>query len=181
LLPLHKRNHRECLGDVLHADEAKIRLAGVNRNDASILLGPGLAHLVERRGCINLDRITAHNSGHIAIAADFVAFRMPLLVDTRLQLLGKDMLNRHTRPISDMARVQPQGAGIVNFTADHILWYHRRHDNSIILAFLQRLSLPAEIINHKAWVYYHFCLSYRDVEELMATRGSVRAYADTVK
>jgi hypothetical protein len=52
--------------------------------------------------------------------------------------------------------VQRQGTGIVNFTDDYVLWYHRRHNNSIILAFLQRLSLPAEIINHKAWVYYRF-------------------------
>jgi hypothetical protein len=106
---------------------------------------------------------------------------MPLLVDTRLQLLGSDMLSRHTRPISYMARVQPRGTGSVNFTADHVLWYHRRHDNSIMSVFLQGLSLPAEIINRKAWLYYRFCLSYRDVEELMATRGIVRAYEDTVK
>jgi len=52
--------------------------------------------------------------------------------------------------------VQRQGTGIVNFTDDYVLWYHRRQNNSIILAFLQRLSLPAEIINHKAWVYYRF-------------------------
>jgi hypothetical protein len=56
--------------------------------------------------------------------------------------------------ISAMARVQPRGTGIVNFTADHILWYHRQHDTSISVAFQQRRSLPAEIINHKAWVYY---------------------------
>jgi hypothetical protein len=80
-------------------------------------------------------------------------------------LEGDAMLSRHTPPISDMARVQPRGTGIVNFTADYILWYHRRHDNSIIFVFLQRLSLPAEIINQKAWVYYRFSLSYRDVEE----------------
>jgi transposase-like protein len=35
--------------------------------------------------------------------------------------------------------------------------------------------------NHKAWLYYWFSLSYRDLEELMATPGIVRAYADTVK
>jgi hypothetical protein len=74
---------------------------------------------------------------------------MPLVADTRLRLLSNDLLSWHTGPISAMASVQPRGTGSITFTADHVLWYHRRHDNSIILAFLQRLSLPAEIINHK--------------------------------
>jgi putative transposase len=30
---------------------------------------------------------------------------------------------------------------------------------------------PAEIISHGVWLYYRFCLSYRDVEELMCARG----------
>jgi putative transposase len=30
---------------------------------------------------------------------------------------------------------------------------------------------PAEIINHRVWLYYRFCLSYRDVEELLFARG----------
>jgi putative transposase len=32
---------------------------------------------------------------------------------------------------------------------------------------------PAEIISHGMWLYYRFCLSYRDVEELLFTRGIV--------
>jgi putative transposase len=30
---------------------------------------------------------------------------------------------------------------------------------------------PAEIISHGVWLYYRFCLSYRDVEELLFARG----------
>jgi hypothetical protein len=30
---------------------------------------------------------------------------------------------------------------------------------------------PAEIIGHGVWLYYRFCLSYRDVEELLFVRG----------
>jgi len=85
---------------------------------------------------------------------------------------------RTTRPISDMARVQPRGTGSVNFTDDHVLWYHLRQDNSIIFAIKGYRFLPRSS-NHKAWVYYRFCLSYRDLEELMATRRIVRAYEDT--
>jgi putative transposase len=32
---------------------------------------------------------------------------------------------------------------------------------------------PAEIISHGVWLYYRFCLSYRDVEELLFVRGVI--------
>jgi putative transposase len=35
---------------------------------------------------------------------------------------------------------------------------------------------PAEIINHGVWLYYRFCLSYRDGEELLFARGIVVSY-----
>lgn len=35
---------------------------------------------------------------------------------------------------------------------------------------------PAEIISHGVWLYYRFCLSYRDVEELRFERGVVVTY-----
>jgi putative transposase len=35
----------------------------------------------------------------------------------------------------------------------------------------KRHRFPVEIISHCVWLYFRFCLSYRDVEELMAGRG----------
>ena len=35
---------------------------------------------------------------------------------------------------------------------------------------------PGEIISHGVWFYYRFCLSYRDVEELLFARGVIVAY-----
>jgi putative transposase len=35
---------------------------------------------------------------------------------------------------------------------------------------------PAEIISHGVWLYYRFCLSYRDVEELLFVRGMIVSY-----
>jgi putative transposase len=35
---------------------------------------------------------------------------------------------------------------------------------------------PAEIISHGVWLYYRFCLSYRDVEELLFARGVIVSY-----
>jgi putative transposase len=44
---------------------------------------------------------------------------------------------------------------------NHLYTYHR---------------FPAEIISHGVWLYYRFCLSYRDVEELLCTRGVIVTY-----
>jgi putative transposase len=35
---------------------------------------------------------------------------------------------------------------------------------------------PGEIISHAVWLYFRFCLSYRDVEELRLARGIVVTY-----
>jgi putative transposase len=40
----------------------------------------------------------------------------------------------------------------------------------------KRHRFPAEIISHCVWLYFRFCLSYRDVEELMAERGLTLTY-----
>jgi len=34
-----------------------------------------------------------------------------------------------------------------------------------------RHRFPAEIISHAVWLYHTFCLSFRDVELLLAERG----------
>lgn len=39
---------------------------------------------------------------------------------------------------------------------------------------------PPEIISHGIWLYHRFCLSFRDVEELLAKRGIAITY-DTVR
>ncbi len=35
---------------------------------------------------------------------------------------------------------------------------------------------PSEIISHAVWLYYRFCLSFRDVEDLLAARGITVSY-----
>jgi hypothetical protein len=40
----------------------------------------------------------------------------------------------------------------------------------------KRHRFPAEIISHCVWLYFRFCLSYRDVKELMAARGIILTY-----
>src|SRR5262245_4113189 len=35
---------------------------------------------------------------------------------------------------------------------------------------------PVEIISHAVWLYFRFCLSFRDVEEILLERGVVVTY-----
>jgi len=44
----------------------------------------------------------------------------------------------------------------------------------------QRHRLPSEIISHAVWLYHRFCLSFREVEELLAERGITVTY-ETVR
>jgi len=40
----------------------------------------------------------------------------------------------------------------------------------------QRHRFPSEIISHAVWLYHRFCLSFREVEELLAQRGLTVTY-----
>jgi putative transposase len=52
----------------------------------------------------------------------------------------------------------------------------RRMNPSRPTNLYKRHRFPAEVIGHGVWFYFRFCLSYRDVEELMAARGVVLTY-----
>src|SRR5919108_4440329 len=45
-----------------------------------------------------------------------------------------------------------------------------------ISTLYKRHRFPAESISHCVWLYFRFCLSSRDVEELMAERGLTPTY-----
>jgi hypothetical protein len=61
-------------------------------------------------------------------------------------------------------------------SCSHFVW-HTRHMNPPPTANpYKRHRLPVEILSHCAWLYLRFCLSYRDVEELMAERGLTLLY-----
>jgi len=40
----------------------------------------------------------------------------------------------------------------------------------------KRHRFPSEIISHAVWLYHRFCLSFREVEELLAERGIIVTY-----
>ena len=54
--------------------------------------------------------------------------------------------------------------------------YTRRRNPPLTTNPDKRHHFPAEIISHRVWLYFRLCLSYRDVEELMAGRGVTLTY-----
>jgi transposase-like protein len=51
-----------------------------------------------------------------------------------------------------------------------------RHMNTPSPNRYKNHRFPAEIISHGVWLYFRFCLSYRDVEELLFARGIIVTY-----
>ena len=49
-------------------------------------------------------------------------------------------------------------------------------DTPLVSSFYKNHRFPPEIISHAVWPYDRFCLSFRDVEELLASRGVVVSY-----
>ena len=50
-------------------------------------------------------------------------------------------------------------------------WTHRRPPPTY-----KNHRFPVEIISHAVWLYFRFCLSFRDVEELLCERGITVTY-----
>jgi putative transposase len=48
--------------------------------------------------------------------------------------------------------------------------------NAAAINHYKNHRFPAEITSHGVWLYYRFCLSYRDVEELLYARGVIVTY-----
>jgi transposase-like protein len=57
-----------------------------------------------------------------------------------------------------------------------LVWHTRRMNPPPTTNPYKRHRFPAETISHSVWLYFRFCLSYRDVEELMAERGVSLTY-----
>src|ERR1700730_974557 len=61
--------------------------------------------------------------------------------------------------------------GIVKLGSELKHWFHEERAVSLL-----RSSFPPEIISYAVWVYHRFCLSFRDVEDLLAERGIIVSY-----
>jgi putative transposase len=69
--------------------------------------------------------------------------------------------------------------GLVNLLSDLSrarLVCHTRGMNPPSINRYKHHRFPVEIISHAVWLYFRFCLSYRDVEELLFARGVTVTY-----
>jgi hypothetical protein len=66
--------------------------------------------------------------------------------------------------------------GSFPFPSSALVCHTRRMNTPPTSDPYERHRFPAEIISHCVWLYFRFCLSYRDVEELMAERGILLTY-----
>jgi putative transposase len=48
--------------------------------------------------------------------------------------------------------------------------------NTLSINRYKNRRFPIEIISHAVWLYFRFCLSDRDVEELLFARGIIVTY-----
>jgi hypothetical protein len=55
-------------------------------------------------------------------------------------------------------------------------WHTRRMKTATAANPYKNHRFPAEIISHAVWLYFRFCLSYRDVEELLFACGITVTY-----
>ncbi len=56
------------------------------------------------------------------------------------------------------------------------VWHTRSMKTAMPANSYKNHRFPAEIISHAVWLYFRFCLSYRDVEELLFARGVMVTY-----
>jgi transposase-like protein len=76
-------------------------------------------------------------------------------------------------------RSYPQVRGIVNLLSglsSARLVCHTQRMNPPSSNRYKNHRFPVEIISHAVWLYFRFCLSYRDVEELLFVRGMIVSY-----
>jgi putative transposase len=59
------------------------------------------------------------------------------------------------------------GDGFVNLLKASPVWHTRHMNTPATPNRYKNHRFPGEIISHGVWPYYRFCLSYRDVEELL--------------
>jgi hypothetical protein len=66
--------------------------------------------------------------------------------------------------------------GIVNLLGTPTVWHCYGMDTPPATKKYKNHRFPGEIISHAVWLYFRFCLSFRDVEEILCERGVVVTY-----
>jgi hypothetical protein len=67
--------------------------------------------------------------------------------------------------------VGERGVDIVNMSGPLTAWQSGGMDTLHTPTKYKNHRFPVEIISHAVWLYFRFCLSFRDVEEILLDRG----------
>jgi putative transposase len=65
---------------------------------------------------------------------------------------------------------------LISLCSFYSVWHTRPMKTAMPANPYKNHRFPAEIISHAVWLYDRFCLSYRDVEELLFARGITVTY-----
>jgi hypothetical protein len=89
--------------------------------------------------------------------------------------LASDFLNRRFLALSTCwAPTQcVKFAGIVNLLGPYTVCQSYGMNTPPATTKYKNHRFPVEIISHAVWLYFRFCLSFRDVEEILLERGVV--------
>jgi len=77
---------------------------------------------------------------------------------------------------TDRTGAQSEALDIVNLLDTRTVCQSCRMDTPLTTAKYKNHRFPVEIISHGVWLYFRFCLSFRDIEELLVERGVVVTY-----
>src|SRR5215468_11021838 len=70
-----------------------------------------------------------------------------------------------------MLKPSASATGVVNLLDPHVVWQSCSMDTPPAVITYKNHRFPVEIISHAVWLYFRFCLSFRDVEEILLERG----------
>jgi hypothetical protein len=97
-------------------------------------------------------------------------------------VLGRERQEPGEKLIASFKRAEK---GIVNFLGGlQGRWRVGRNqgrDTALALTNYKNHRFPVEIISHAVWLYFRFCLSFRNVEELLLERGVIVTYEPVMK
>jgi hypothetical protein len=95
--------------------------------------------------------------------------------------VGIGQRHSESRRVAEPPRTMSAARGIVRLIVQRGNQPYVRHTARMrIVSLYHRHRFPSEIISHCLWLYFRFSLSFRDVEELMSSRGVVLSY-ETVR
>jgi putative transposase len=67
-------------------------------------------------------------------------------------------------------------AGIINLLDTHTVWQNCGMNTRPATTKYKNHRFPVEILSHAVWLYFRFCRSFRDGEEIRCERGVMVTY-----